>query len=158
MDAGSDPAFEVMAQSKQGQESPGGDWSCWVSPIACVFSFFFFLSSFFLRAPLCSCFLLFLVLDEQWSRERAELVSFVRHSYRLGNKRGSPVYHCHVDNLIVIFAGLSLVSQSLIRQPGCFARHAVALVSCLLQCRAYQGMQQPCGCLDLSSKENQGKQ
>lgn len=74
MDAASDSAVEVMVWSKQSQESPRGNWSCWVSLVDSVFSFcvclwLFAQPSFFLRASLCSCFLLFLVLDEQWSRE-----------------------------------------------------------------------------------------
>lgn len=38
MDAGSDPAFEAMAQSQQGPESSGGNQSCWFSPVGCAFS------------------------------------------------------------------------------------------------------------------------
>lgn len=43
-----------MAQSKQGQESPRGIWSCWVSPVACAFAPHLIL---YVHMALCSAFL-----------------------------------------------------------------------------------------------------
>lgn len=86
--------------------------------------------------------------------EQRELNLFLLCSdYRLGNKWGSPVCNLLTDKHRV----RELIcpwSHRLTGQPGCFWKHAVALISCLLQCKGHKGMQQAPRCLAFPYKEN----
>lgn len=110
--------------------------------------------SFFLRAPLCSCFLLFLVLDEQWSRE---LAWFLLCSIVTGQGANGGAQLGTVTLLTLEWEPVCLWPHSLfLPRQLCKARCGVILMPVVMQ--AYQSVQKPRGCLDLHSEENQGEQ
>lgn len=99
--SGSHPALKVVVPSKQDQNIPGENWSCWISPAACACSpHLHFACS---CGPLLSLPFLWELLPaavsccagvRQWSREGAELAFYVSCICRLGKKWSSPVLYC----------------------------------------------------------------